>query len=159
MGHSCFSKIPNGCNGLEDRLSVIWDKGVNTGKLTMSDFVRVTSANSAKIFNMYPRKGVIQEGSDADIIIFDPKATKTISRHTHHQVVDFNVFEGMKVTGVPQTCLLSGKEVFHEGKLNVTPGTGKYISRDVHGYSYERIPYLDKMKAIRETPVNRDKKD
>lgn len=158
MGKDGFNKIPNGCNGLEDRYSVVWEKGVNTGKITPSDFVRVTSTNSAKIFNMYPRKGTISEGSDADIVIFDPNTKKTISRQTHHHAVDFSVFEGMNVTGVVETTLLGGKEVWHNGKLNCTPGSGKFIARQPFGHAYERIPVLDKMKAIREKPVDRSKK-
>lgn len=92
-------------------MSVIWSKGVETGAITPSDFVRATSAQSARIFNMYPRKGIIQAGSDADILIWDPKAEKTISSKTHHQAVDFNIFEGMKVKGLTQTTLSAGKVV------------------------------------------------
>jgi dihydropyrimidinase len=100
MGKESFDGIPNGCNGIEDRLSVVWNNGVEKGILTPSDFVRVTSAQTAKIFNMYPRKGVIMQGADADIVVWDPEATKIISSKTHHHAGDFNIFEGMKVKGL-----------------------------------------------------------
>ena len=95
-------KIPNGTGGVEDRMAVLWHHGVNTGRLTPNEFVRVTSTNAAQIFNIYPRKGSVSVGADADLVVWDPKATRTISAKTHHQKVDFNIFEGMTVTGVPQ---------------------------------------------------------
>ena len=100
MGREDFTKIPNGCGGVEDRMSVLWHHGVNHGRITPNEFVRITSTNAAQIFNLYPRKGAVQVGADADLVVWDPAATKTISVKTHHQQVDFNVFEGMTVQGV-----------------------------------------------------------
>jgi dihydropyrimidinase len=100
MGKDNFTKIPNCFYGIEDRMSVVWTKGVNTGAITASDFVRVNSSQTAKIFNMYPRKGVIQQGVDADVLIRDPEASMTISKQTHHQAVGFNIFEGLKVKSI-----------------------------------------------------------
>ena len=90
--------IPNGTGGLEDRMPVLWTAGVNTGRLTKKEFVAVTSANSARILNMYPKKGAVAVGSDADIVIWDPDATKTISAKTQVSRIDYNVFEGFACT-------------------------------------------------------------
>jgi dihydropyrimidinase len=128
-GKNDFSKIPNGCGGVEDRMAVIWDAGVNTGRLTPSEFVKVTSANAAQIFNIYPRKGLIAVGSDADIVVWDPEATRTISASTQHAKGGFNVFEGRTVKGIPTTTLAAGNVVWHKGELRAKEGAGRHIDR------------------------------
>ena len=129
MGKDDFRKIPNGTGGIEDRMHVLWTHGVNTGRLTMSEFVAVTSTNSAKIFNIYPRKGMIAAGSDADLAIFDPQATHTISVKTHHQNVDFNIFEGMELTGINVATVSQGKVVYKDGDVRTESGVGRYVDR------------------------------
>ena len=129
MGKDDFRKIPNGTGGIEDRMHVLWTHGVNTGRLTMSEFVAVTSANTAKIFNLYPRKGLVAAGSDADLAIFDPQATHTISAKTHHQNVDFNIFEGMDLTGVIVATVSQGKVGFKDGDVRTERGVGRYVDR------------------------------
>jgi dihydropyrimidinase len=128
-GKDDFSKIPNGTAGIEDRLAVLWTHGVGTGRLTPEEFVAVTSANTAKIFNIYPRKGVIAVGSDADIVVWDPEATKTISAKTHKQNVDFNIFEGMEVKGLASHTISQGKLRYKEGELFTNKGDGRYVKR------------------------------
>ena len=128
-GQDDFRLIPNGTNGLEDRMAVLWTHGVNTGRLTRSDFVRVTSTAAAKIFNIFPRKGTIAVGSDADIVIWDPDGTRVISKDTHHQNIDFNIYEGMECTGIPSITLSRGRVVWRDGKITAERGSGKYIDR------------------------------
>ncbi|WUR14410.1 dihydropyrimidinase [[Empedobacter] haloabium] len=128
-GRNDFTKIPNGCGGVEDRMAVIWDEGVNKGLLTPSEFVRVTSANAAQIFNIYPRKGVIAAGSDADLVVWDPAGTRTISKATQHAKGGFNVFEGRTVKGIPSSTIAAGKLVFHRGELMAVEGAGRHIDR------------------------------
>jgi len=128
-GRDDFSKIPNGCGGVEDRMAVIWDEGVNKGLLTPSEFVRVTSTNAAQIFNIYPRKGVIAAGADADVVVWDPQGTRTISAATQHAKGGFNVFEGRTVRGIPSTTVAAGKVVFHRGELMAVEGAGRHIDR------------------------------
>ncbi|WP_426341622.1 dihydropyrimidinase [Pseudoduganella sp. S-14] len=128
-GRNDFTKIPNGCGGVEDRMAVIWDEGVNSGKLTPSEFVRVTSANAAQIFNIYPRKGLVAAGSDADIVVWDPEGTRTISAKTQFAKGGFNVFEGRTVKGIPSTTVAAGKVVFHRGDLRAVEGAGRHIDR------------------------------
>ena len=129
MGLEDFRKIPNGTAGVEDRMSVLWHHGVRTGKLTPSEFVAVTSTNTAKIFNIYPQKGSLAVGADADVVIWDPNATRTISKDTHHQNIDFNIFEGMEVTGSAGVTLSRGTVVWENGQLKTTEGAGRYINR------------------------------
>jgi dihydropyrimidinase len=129
MGKDDFTRIPNGCGGVEDRMSVIWDAGVNSGMLTPSEFVKVTSTNTAQIFNMYPRKGVIAPGADADVVVWDPEGTRTISALTQFAKGGFNVFEGRTVRGIPSTTLSGGNVVFHRGVLMAVEGAGRYINR------------------------------
>ena len=128
-GKDDFTKIPNGCGGVEDRMAVIWDEGVNTGRLTPSEFVSVTSTNAAQIFNIYPRKGVVAVGADADLVVWDPKASRTISAKTQFAKGGFNVFEGRKVTGINTHTIHAGKVVFEKGELRAERGAGRHIDR------------------------------
>src|SRR5688572_1189969 len=128
-----FAKIPNGTGGLEDRMPMLWTKGVNSGRLTMNEFVAVTSTNIAKILNMYPRKGAIVEGADADIVVWDPKRKKTISAGSQQSVIDYNVFEGVEVEGLPRFVLSRGHLVLEETRLDARPGHGEFVAREPNG--------------------------
>ena len=130
MGLGDFRKIPNGTGGLEDRLPVLWTRGVATGRLTKNEFVAVTSTNIAKILNIYPRKGAILVGSDADIVVLDPNKKKTISAQKQFSAIDYNVFEGIEVTAQPRFVLSRGDVVFTDGKLDVEDGHGKFVERE-----------------------------
>ncbi|GJQ68566.1 hypothetical protein Trydic_g14414 [Trypoxylus dichotomus] len=131
MGIKNFSKIPNGVNGVEDRMSVIWEKGVESGIIDPMRFVAITSTNAAKIFNIFPRKGCIGVGSDADIVIWNPSKTRVISAKTHHQAVDFNIFEGMECHGVPEYVIVNGRVCVDEEQLRAVQGHGKFIETPV----------------------------
>jgi len=139
MGRSDFSKIPNGCAGVEDRMSVLWDAGVRTGRLTPNEFVRVTSTNAAQIFNLYPRKGAIAAGSDADLVVWDPNATKTISTANSISKVGYNVFEGRNVTGLAKVTLSQGKVVWADGELRTERGAGRYVKRPAFAPVFEAL--------------------
>ncbi|XP_075218626.1 collapsin Response Mediator Protein isoform X2 [Lycorma delicatula] len=127
LGVDDFSKIPNGVNGVEDRMSVVWEKGVEAGIIDPPRFVAITSTNAAKIFNIYPKKGVIAVGSDADIVVWNPKKTRTISAKTHHQATDFNIFEGMVCHGVPEYVIVNGRVCVDEGELKAVQGFGSFV--------------------------------
>jgi dihydropyrimidinase len=125
-----FRKIPNGTGGLEDRMPLLWTHGVTTGRLTMNEFVAVTSTNIAKILNIYPRKGAILVGADADIVVWDPKREKTISAAQQQSAIDYNVFEGRKVKGLPRFTLTRGVVSIEENTIKNREGHGKFIARD-----------------------------
>lgn len=124
-----FRKIPNGTGGVEDRMGVLWHHGVGTGRITPSEFVAITSTNTARIFNIHPRKGTIAPGSDADLVVWDPGKSRTISAKTHHQNVDTNIYEGMTVVGNAAVTLSRGRVLWENDQLNTQRGTGKYIDR------------------------------
>ncbi len=129
LGRDDFRKIPNGTGGIEDRMSVLWHHGVRTGRLTPSEFVRVTSTAAAQIFNVFPRKGTVAVGTDADLVVWDPTATRTISAKTHHQNIDFNIYEGMQVQGNAAVTLSGGRVVWNRGELSPERGAGRYVPR------------------------------
>lgn len=108
-------------------MSVVWEKGVEGRIISPQKFVAITSTNAAKIFNLYPRKGRIAVGSDADIVIWNPDATRVISASTHHQACDFNIFEGMKCHGVPEIVIVRGKVCVENGTVRVAEGQGQFI--------------------------------
>ncbi|KAF5283450.1 hypothetical protein FQA39_LY04826 [Lamprigera yunnana] len=146
MGKNDFSKIPNGVNGVEDRMSVIWEKGVHSGIMDPCRFVSITSTTAAKIFNVYPQKGCIAVGSDADIVIWNPNITRTISAKTHHQAVDFNIFEGMECHGVPEYVIVNGRVCVDEGHVKVVEGYGNYIKADAFPPFVYDLEYSEKLK-------------
>ncbi len=129
LGKDDFTKIPNGGPGVEHRMSLIYNGGVATGKISLNRFVEIVSTNAARIFGLFPRKGTIAVGSDADIVIFDPNEEMTISAKTHHMNVDYSCYEGMRVRGVTKTVLSRGKVVIEEGKYVGKAGNGKFLKR------------------------------
>jgi len=130
MGKDNFCLIPNGSNGLEERLAVLWTEGVETGRLTPNEFVAATSTNIAKILNIYPKKGAIVEGADADIVVWDPKISKTISPTNHHSILDYNVFEGFEVTAQSRFTLSRGEVIWAWGQNSQpNPGRGRFVPR------------------------------
>jgi dihydropyrimidinase len=152
-GKDDFRKIPNGTGGVENRMEVLWHHGVSTGRLTMNEFVAVTSTNAAQIFNVYPRKGRISVGADADIVVWDPEASKTISAKTHFQKVDYNIFEGMTVKGCASHTLSQGRVVYSDGQLDVERGAGRYVHRPPFASYYEALQIQAQRRQP--TPVRR----
>ncbi|HWH54893.1 MAG TPA: dihydropyrimidinase [Gaiellaceae bacterium] len=129
MGRDDFSKIPNGGPGLENRLQMIHEFGVRAGRIDLNRMVELLSTNPAKLFGLYPRKGTIAVGSDADLVVFDPERKHTISAATHHSKSDYNLFEGTEVTGTPEVVLLRGNVLVENDELVAQPGVGQFVAR------------------------------
>jgi dihydropyrimidinase len=132
LGKGDFSKIPNGLPAIEDRMMVTWHLGVNSGKISAEKFVELNCTNPAKIFGMYPRKGTISVGADADIVVWDPNKTRVLSAKTHHMRTDYNLFEGMRVKGVPVIVYQRGNKLVDGDQWLGTNGAGKFIHRSPH---------------------------
>jgi len=126
LGKNDFSKIPNGAPTIEDRVAILFEHGVNKGIIGLNQFVALASTNPAKLFGLFPRKGTVAVGSDADLVIWDPNAERTISAKTHHMRVDNNIFEGMKVRGRPRVVFLRGRKVVEQDKFLAEPGYGAH---------------------------------
>ncbi|WOI55740.1 dihydropyrimidinase [Palleronia sp. LCG004] len=148
-----FTKIPNGTGGLEDRMPMLWTHGVETGRLTPNEFVAVTSTNIAKILNCYPRKGAILVGSDADIVVWDPAKEKTITAESQQSAIDYNVFEGQKVKGLPRFTLTRGRVAVHDGEMRPEEGHGQFVKRPPKGPVSEALSSWKAISAPR--PVER----
>jgi dihydropyrimidinase len=129
MGRNDFTKIPNGAAGIENRLGLLWTYGVLTGRLDVHRFVDLFATQPAKIFGLYPRKGSIIPGADADLVVFDPQGTSVISAQTHHHRCDRNIFEGFEVKGKASHVIVNGRVQFKDGKLDVQRGAGRYLPR------------------------------
>ena len=158
MGKDNFCLIPNGSNGLEERLAVLWTEGVETGRLTPSEFVAATSTNIAKILNIYPKKGALVEGADADIVVWDPKISKTISASNHHSILDYNVFEGFEVRAQSRFTLSRGDVIWAWGQNSQPqPGRGRFVPRPAFpsaNVALSKWKELTSPKMIKRDPMN-----
>ena len=140
LGRDDFSKIPNGGPGLENRLHMIHEFGVRAGRISLNRMVELLSTNPAKLFGLYPRKGTIAVGSDADIVVFDPEKKLTISAADHHSKIDYNLYEGTEVTGSPEVVLLRGNVLVENGELVASPGVGQFVARARFGEELKAVP-------------------
>ncbi len=131
MGRDDFRKIPNGAAGVQDRLALLWHHGVSTGRLTRNQFVDLTSTRAAKIFDLYPRKGSISIGADADLVVWDPEGTRTLSASNPYHGNDRSIFEGYEVKGIPSIVVANGRIAYRDGDLRVEPGAGRFLKRSV----------------------------
>ena len=133
LGRDDFSKIPNGGPGVENRMSLIYHHGVTQGRISLNRFVELTSTAAAKIFGLFPKKGTIAVGSDADIVVFDPNREQTISAATHHMRVDYSAYEGWRVKGVTETVLSRGRVTVENNEFKGKAGAGAILkTRDLH---------------------------
>ncbi|XP_020241860.1 dihydropyrimidinase isoform X2 [Asparagus officinalis] len=156
LGFDDFRKIPNGVNGIEERMHLIWDAMVESGQISVTDYVRVTSTECARIFNIYPRKGAILPGSDADIIVLNPNANYKITASSHHSRSDTNVYEGKIGKGKVEVTISRGRIVWRHGNLNVVPGSGKYMRMSPFSYLFDGIEKADaEYLASLHAPVQR----
>ena len=130
MGKDDFSKIPNGHHAIENRMELLYSEGVHKGKITLNKYVEVACTNPAKIFGMFPTKGTIAVGSDADIVIFDPTEKHVLSAKTHHMNVDYSAYEGWEITGKVKTVLLRGQVAIENNECKLKKGYGKFIRRN-----------------------------
>jgi dihydropyrimidinase len=130
MGREDFTKIPNGIPSLEERVKLLYTHGVTTGKIDLPTFVDVASTQAAKLFGLFPRKGTIQLGADADLVIFDPNYRGTLSARTHQMNVDYNAFEGWKIEGRPHIVTVRGQVAVRSGKFTGTRGRGRFLARE-----------------------------
>jgi dihydropyrimidinase len=137
LGKDDFTKIPNGGPGIENRLQLIYHHGVNSGKISLNRFVELTSTTPARIFGLYPKKGEIAVGSDADLVIWDPNARHTISAKTHHMRVDYSMFEGFEVRGNARTVLSRGEVIVDGGQFFGKAGQGQYLKRTARGGAWK----------------------
>ena len=153
-GRGDFTKIPNGTGGLEDRLSLLWTFGVETGRITPQEFVAVTSTNIAQILNIYPKKGAIRVGADADLVVWDPARASKISAATQKSIIDYNVFEGFEVSASPRFTLSRGRVVWGPEGGSAVPGHGRHIARPPHP-AVSRA-YSQWRDLIAPRPVSRD---
>jgi len=153
FGVGNFTQIPNGTGGLEDRLPMLWTAGVNTGRITMNEFVAVTSTNIAKILNIYPKKGAVLVGADADLVVWDPEAEKVITAARQQSAIDYNVFEGKRVKGLPRFTLSRGHVAVTEGAMSSREGHGKFVARPPMGPVSQALSAWKELTAPR--PVQR----
>lgn len=137
MGRDSFAKIPNGGPGVENRLQLIHHHGVNLKRISLNRWVELVSTTPAKMFGLYPRKGTIAIGSDADLVIWDPNKELTISAHTHHMRVDYSMFEGFKVKGDAETVLSRGEVIVDNGKWSGKAGRGEFIKRNTYAGAWK----------------------
>src|SRR3954468_1458588 len=133
LGRETFAAIPNGCPGIEDRMMVLYTQGVRSGKISINRWVELCCTNPAKLFGVYPQKGTIAPGADADIVIWDPNQSYTISAAKQHQRTDYNLYEGMEVTGVPSVVLSRGRVLVQDGQWKGQQGAGKFVKRKRFG--------------------------
>jgi dihydropyrimidinase len=133
IGVGNFAKIPNGLPGVEDRYTLLYDGGVRGGQISLNRFVELVAAAPAKLFGLYPRKGTIAPGSDADIVVFDAETERVLSAATHHMNVDYSCYEGRSVRGVPEVVMQRGQVLVDHGKFLGQPGQGQFLARSRSG--------------------------
>jgi dihydropyrimidinase len=134
MGKDDFTKIPNGIPSLEERVKLLYTYGVATGKLDLHQFVSVASTNAARLFGLFPRKGTIQLGSDADLVIYDPEYRGKLSHAAQSSAVDYNAFEGFEITGRPAAVTLRGQVMVRDGRFVGPEGQGRFLKRTPHHF-------------------------